>query len=159
MIFVVLGTHELPFTRLIKEVERLKKEGYIKDEVIVQNGNTKYKSDVLELKPFLSFEEMDSLFEQADIVISHAGTGSVITAIKKGKKVIAAPRLEKYGEHNDDHQLQLTEAFVNGGHILAWYENDKLEDTLEQAKDFQPVPFESKKELMFKTLKDFIDSV
>lgn len=159
LIFVVLGTHELPFTRIIKEVEKLKKEGFIKDKVIVQNGHTKYKSDVMELKPFINFNDMDKLYEEAKLIITHAGTGSVITPLKKGKKVIVAPRLSKFGEHNDDHQLELVEAFEKSGHILAWYENDSLKDILKKVESFHPKPFESKKELMLKTLQEFIDNI
>ena len=49
--------------------------------------------------------------EKANIVITHGGTGAIIGAVKKGKKVIAVPRLAKYGEHVDDHQLQLIKQF------------------------------------------------
>ncbi|WP_252312075.1 PssE/Cps14G family polysaccharide biosynthesis glycosyltransferase [Sinobaca sp. H24] len=157
MIFVILGTHELPFTRLLNEVERLKKEGFIEDEIIVQNGNTPFKSGYMELRPFVTFEQMDQLFDEARLIITHAGTGSVITGLKKKKKVIAAPRLEKYGEHNDDHQLQLTESFTEQGHILKWGEGDNLLELIHQSETFEPKPFQSKQEQMFSVIKKFID--
>lgn len=157
MIFVILGTHELPFTRLLKEVERLKKEGFIEDDIIVQNGNTSFKSTNMELRPFVTFEQMNQLFNEARLIITHAGTGSVITGLKKGKKIIAAPRLEKYGEHNDDHQLQLTESFTEQGHILNWGEEDNLLELIYQAETFEPKPFQSKQEQMFSLIKNFID--
>ncbi|SDM54787.1 PssE/Cps14G family polysaccharide biosynthesis glycosyltransferase [Sediminibacillus halophilus] len=157
MILVVLGTHELPFTRLLDEVDRLKQERIIKEEVIVQHGHTPYKSEQLTLKPFVSYEEMDALYEDAGLVITHAGTGSVITGLRKGKTVIAAPRLKKYGEHNDDHQLQLVEAFTAQGHILSWNDGEKLEAVIKQAKDFIPKPFQSGKQRLQEILTDFID--
>lgn len=159
MILVLLGTHELPFTRLLKEVEKLKNEGIIDDEIIVQNGNTHYESDVLTLKPFVSYEEMEKLVEQARLIITHAGSGSIISGIKKGKVVIAAPRLEKYGEHNDNHQLELAQVFQEQGHILVWNDGEILGDIYNQALNFVPKPFISKKEKMIKLLKDFIESI
>lgn len=157
MILVLLGTHELPFTRLLKEVERIKKENKVSDEIIVQNGHTKYSSDVLTLRPFVSYDEMDALYDQARLIITHAGTGSVITGLKKGKKIIAAPRLKEYGEHNDDHQLELVQAFESAGHILVWHDGDKMEDIIEQLDDFEPKPFVSKKDMMLGLLRDFIE--
>lgn len=157
MIFVVLGTHELPFTRLLKEVEELKKSGKISDEIIVQSGHTKYESDVMTLKPFVSYEEMEDLFERARLVITHAGTGSVVTGLKKGKKVIAVARLQKYGEHNDDHQLELVDVFLEKGHILTWNEKDSLEEVMSQVDTFEPIPFKSGQEQMFSILEDFIE--
>ncbi|WP_079478019.1 PssE/Cps14G family polysaccharide biosynthesis glycosyltransferase [Halobacillus salinus] len=159
MILVVLGTHELPFYRLLEEVESLKKSGFIKEDIIVQNGNTDYSSDVMEMRPFMSYPEMDKLFDDASLVITHAGTGSVTTALKKGKKVIAVSRLKKYGEHNDDHQLQLVDVFEEKGHILSWGEGKSLKDIIEASEDFEPEPFVSGKQHMIDMLEDYIDNI
>lgn len=159
MILVLLGTHELPFTRLLNEIERLKREGIINDEVFVQNGNTKFQSELLTLKSFVSYDEMDQLVEQADLIITHAGTGSIISGLKKNKIIIAVPRLAKYNEHNDDHQLELAEVFEEQGHILVWKDGEKLEDVLKEATKFKPKPFVSKKNQMLNILKDFIDNI
>jgi UDP-N-acetylglucosamine transferase subunit ALG13 len=159
LILVLLGTHELPFTRLLKEVERLKSEGIINDEVIVQNGNTKFESDVLILKPFVSYDEMERLVDESKLIITHAGTGSIISGLKKNKIIIAAPRLAKYNEHNDDHQLELAEVFEEQGHILVWDDGEKLEDVLKKAESFEPKPFVSKRDQMIKVLHEFIESI
>ncbi|MFD1363704.1 PssE/Cps14G family polysaccharide biosynthesis glycosyltransferase [Lentibacillus salinarum] len=159
MIFVVLGTHELPFTRLIGEVERLKKEGSIQEDVLVQHGHTPYRSDHLTLKPFVSYQEMDLLYEQARLIITHAGTGSIIKGLKKSKPVIACPRLAKYGEHNDDHQLQIVSALKKQEHILSWEEDMLLEDVIQQADIFQPRPFQSGREQIYQLIENFIRGV
>ncbi len=156
LILVVLGTHELPFTRLLEEVERLKREGFITEEVVVQAGHTKFDSNLLKIKPFVNYEVMDQLMEDARLVITHAGTGSVISALKKGKKVIAAARLKKYGEHNDDHQLQLMSIFLEQKHILSWGEGEDLGKIIQETESFQPEPFQSGKERMFTILSNFI---
>ncbi|MDT8858813.1 exopolysaccharide biosynthesis protein [Alkalihalobacillus sp. MEB130] len=159
MIFVVLGTHELPFTRLLQEVERLQNEGVITEEVVVQVGHTPYESNSMKLIPFMSYAEMESYFDEARLVLTHAGTGSIITGVKKGKTVIAASRLEKYGEHNDDHQIEISETFSKKGHILSVVEMKDLEAKLEEAKDFTPVPFESGRDQMIKLIEDFIQKI
>ncbi|MFC0525298.1 PssE/Cps14G family polysaccharide biosynthesis glycosyltransferase [Pontibacillus salicampi] len=159
MIFVILGTHELPFTRLLDEVERLKQSGEITDEVIVQNGNTAYQTDVMTLKPFVSYDEMDQLFEDARLIITHAGTGSVTTGLKKGKKVIAAARLHKYGEHNDDHQLELVDVFLEQGYIVSWDDGEDLGEVMKEAETFEPKPFQSGKQQMFNLIEDFIEKI
>ncbi|QHS23516.1 exopolysaccharide biosynthesis protein [Virgibacillus sp. MSP4-1] len=159
MIFVVLGTHELPFTRLLQEVERLKRDGVIKDDIIVQKGHTEFESDYMTLQSFFSFDKMDLLYQQADLIISHAGTGSVINGLKKGKKVIVAPRLKKYGEHNDDHQLELVNVFTERGHILSWNDGERLEDVLKESEDFMPVPYQSGNERIVRILEDFISDI
>lgn len=159
LIFVVLGTHELPFTRLLKEVDRLKTEGVIHERIVVQSGHTKYESEQMELIPFMSFEEMDRLYDEARIIIAHAGTGSIIQGVKKGKRVIAVPRLEKFGEHNDDHQLEIVAQFGQAGHIIGTEGPDDLEEALKKAEIFEPVPFVSGRENILKLLEDFIDRI
>ncbi|MGP4106087.1 PssE/Cps14G family polysaccharide biosynthesis glycosyltransferase [Virgibacillus sp. L01] len=157
MIFVILGTHELPFTRLISEVERLKKEGLIQEKVVVQSGNTKYSSPLLTIKPFMNYEEMENIYDEARLIITHAGTGSVITGLKKNKKVIAVARLRKYGEHNDDHQLELVKVFKEKGHILEWNEDVLLEEVIRLTDEFEPTPFISGKENMINIIEEFIE--
>lgn len=159
MILVVLGTHELPFTRLLNEVERLKSKNIIEDDIIVQSGHTKYNSDKLTIKQFVSYTEMDLLCEQARLIITHAGTGSIIAGINKGKSVIACARLKKYGEHNDDHQLQIVSALANQGHILSWEEGAMLEEVIQKAETFQPTPFRSGREQIYQLIENFIDEV
>ncbi|MBM7543073.1 PssE/Cps14G family polysaccharide biosynthesis glycosyltransferase [Amphibacillus cookii] len=157
MIFVVLGTHELAFTRLLIEVEALIEENIIKDKVIVQAGHTKFRSDFMDIIPFVSYKQMDEWFNDAHYIISHAGTGSVLTALKKGKTVIAVPRLKKFKEHNDDHQLQLINVLGNEGHIIPCQDINDLKRAVQMAQSFQPKPFKSGKEKLCMILQNFIE--
>jgi UDP-N-acetylglucosamine transferase subunit ALG13 len=157
LIFVVLGTHELPFTRLLREVEKQIISGNIKEEVIVQQGHTPYESPHMNMMTFTSYEEMERLYREASMIITHGGTGSITTGAKMGKKMIAAPRLMKYGEHNDDHQLEIVQQFEKTGHILAWYENEDFSEVLKKAKQFEPVPFVSGNDEIISIIRSFID--
>ena len=105
MIFVTVGTHEQPFNRLIKEVDRLKKEGIITDEVFIQTGFSTYEPQYCDWKNIISYSEMEDYMNRADIIITHGGPATFMGAIAKGKKPIVVPRQEKFGEHVNDHQL------------------------------------------------------
>ncbi|MBM6810030.1 beta(1,3)galactosyltransferase EpsH [Faecalitalea cylindroides] len=122
MIFVTLGSQKFQFNRLLKEVDTLIAEGIIKEEVFAQIGYSDYKPINFEFKDFLDRNEFATKMQKSDIVITHGGTGAIIGAVKKGKKVIAVPRLAKYGEHVDDHQIQLIKQFDNLEIIEPCYE-------------------------------------
>ena len=105
MIFVTVGTHEQPFDRLIKYIDRFA-EG-IDEEVIVQTGVSKYKPANCTWQSFYKQQEVYELIEAARIVITHGGPSSYIDVLQRGKIPIVVPRYHKYGEHFDDHQLSI----------------------------------------------------
>lgn len=113
MIFVTVGTHEQPFNRLIEEVDRLKKEGIITDEVFIQTGFSTYEPQYCDWKSIISYSEMEDHMANADIIITHGGPATFMGAIAKGKKPIVVPRLEKFGEHVNDHQIEFAIAVQN----------------------------------------------
>lgn len=146
MIFVTVGTQDKPFTRIIKAVEDAVKEGEITDEVIVQSGNTKYESEYIKILSYIPFEEFESFMSKADIIITHGGVGSILSAVKLKKKVIAVPRLEKYKEHINDHQLQVIKKMAEDGYILSCEDENDIAQRIEEAKNFEPKDFKSNRE-------------
>ena len=104
MIFVTLGTQDKTFERLLKAIDKAIDKGEIKEKVIVQAGNTKYESKNMEIFDLISPDEFQKLVDTCDILITHGGVGSILSAVKQGKTVIAAARLKKYNEHVNDHQ-------------------------------------------------------
>ncbi|MCR1900084.1 glycosyl transferase [Irregularibacter muris] len=159
MILVTLGTHELPFIRLVKQVEELKINNVVDDEIIVQSGNTPYESKNLNIQPFFSSDEMDRLYDDADIIITHGGTGSIIQGVKKRKRVIATARLKKYNEHNDDHQVEIIDQFVEAGYILDLKEDENIGDKIREAKIFQPKIFISGRDKIIQFINDYIQNI
>ena len=116
MIFLTVGT-QLPFDRLVRLVDEFAQSS---DESIVgQIGNCLYKPAAIQYKPFFEPDEMDHRFSQADVVVSHAGMGSIINCLKLKKPIIIFPRLSRLGEHRNDHQLDTLNSFSNvkGVHI------------------------------------------
>ncbi|MBR5227300.1 MAG: exopolysaccharide biosynthesis protein [Clostridia bacterium] len=134
MILVTLGTQLQSFTRLLDAIEQLD----LDEEIIVQAGCTKYKSNKMKILDFISYEEMKDLVNKARVIITHGGTGSIVEPLKNNKKIIGCARLEKYGEHVDDHQTELISIFAEQGYILEYKDGDDLEKLLKDIENFKP---------------------
>lgn len=126
MIFITLGSQKFQFNRLLKAADELVANKIITEEIFAQIGYSDYKPQHYQYKDFLNREEYAKAEEKADIVITHGGTGAIIGALKKGKKVIAVPRLAKYGEHVDDHQVQLLKQFEEANLIVVCHDLNNL---------------------------------
>ena len=150
MILVILGTQDKEFPRLLEAVDREIEKGNIKEKVVVQAGQTKYESKNMEILDLVSAPEFDKLVDKADLIITHGGAGSILNAIKKGKKIIAAARLAKYKEHHNDHQKQIIEEFKRMGYILDYSENDNLGEVIKKSEKFKPKKFVSNTKNMIK---------
>ena len=157
MIFVILGTQDKTFPRLLEAVEKQIVKGNIKDKVIAQVGSTKFKSNNMEIVEFMSVEDFNKNIDKADLIITHAGVGTILTALNKNKKIIAAARLKEYGEHVNDHQIQIVEKFSEEGYVLPLTDFEKLDEVVKKAKDFTPNKFVSNKENFINNLRKEID--
>ena len=115
MIFVTVGTHEQPFNRLVEEIDRLKGENVIEDEVIIQRGYSTYEPKHCKYFDMLPYEQMEAYQQEARIIITHGGPASFIYPISIGKKPIVVPRQKKYNEHVNDHQLEFSTELVKRG--------------------------------------------
>lgn len=157
MIFVSLGTQDKFFTRLVEKIEELKKSGKIKEEVVVQLGNTKYKSEFIKCIDFMSMEDFDKYLKNSRYLITHGGVGTILTALKYNKKVIAVPRLSKYNEHVNDHQLELIEALSLDNYILGCKTLDDLEENINKISKFIPKKYKSNQDNFIKLIKRLIE--
>lgn len=136
MIFVVLGTHERPFYRLVKEIDKLALEGKIKERIIAQLGftNYKFKAKNIETYEYIPSDKFEKIMKKARIVITHGGAGTIMLAIRMRKPVIAVPRMAKFGEHADDHQLQIVKEMAKHGNVIAVYEIKNLMKAIKKAE-------------------------
>ena len=130
LIFVTVGSRNYPFNRLFIELDKLCDEGVIKDKIFAQIGTSTYVPKNYEYKDFISPEEFLEKVKEASYVITHGASGSIMKALNEGKKVIAVTRLEKYGEHINDHQIQNNEAFGSNGYVLPVFEMEELKDAI-----------------------------
>ena len=161
MILVLLGTQNNSFHRLLEEIERNIENGNITEEVVVQAGYTKFepstKKQQIKIFNTVPKDELEKLIEKANIVISHGGVGSMITANQKGKKVIAVPRYKMYHEHVNDHQLKTIEIFGKRNYVLSTKNVQDLERALKDVKDFVPVVYEKdERSKVIQIIEDFI---
>jgi UDP-N-acetylglucosamine transferase subunit ALG13/putative flippase GtrA len=157
MILVTLGTQDKEFTRLLKAIDREIEKGVITDKVVVQAGCTKYESKNMEMFDLIPANEFDEYIKKADLIITHGGAGSILTAVKNNKKIIAAARLAKYKEHTNDHQKQIIEEFSKQGYILELKDFNKLGKLIQKSKSFKPKKFTSNTKNMIKLVSDYIE--
>ena len=158
MIFVTTGTHKIPFDRLIISIDKAIKKEYIKEEVIVQCSKTKVKSNNIKFVNTLEIEEFNKILKSANLIITHGGVGTIIDGIKNNKIIIACPRLSKYKEALNDHQLQIVNKFSELGYIIPLKDPTKIDKALKEAKIFKPKKFESNTKKMVTLIENFIDN-
>ena len=159
MILVLLGTQHNEFTRLIREVEDCIDNKIIKEQVIVQAGFTKYKSDKMEIFDMISNEKLTKYVDEATLVITHGGVGSIIMALEKGKKVIAVPRLHEFGEHVNDHQRQIIKVFSEKKYLIGIENVDELEDAIKNIAKFEPTKYENNNQKMINIIENYIEKI
>ena len=139
MIFVTLGSQKFQFDRLLRTMDQIAQSG-TQHEIFAQTGASTYAPAHFSCKPFLDADQYADAMQRADIVITHGGTGAIIGAVKRGKKVIAVPRLACHGEHVDDHQLQIIRSFAEMNLILPC---EDLDDLPQKLTDIEQMTFRS----------------
>lgn len=157
MIFVTLGSQKFQFNRMLVEIDKLIEKGKITDEVFAQIGASDYKPRKFKYKDFLTQDEFKDYMKNANLVITHAGTGAIVTALKNDKLVIAIPRLAKYGEHVDDHQIQLIDEFKELNFIEPVYEIEQLANALEVVKKNRYNKYVSNTKNIINDIEKFIE--
>jgi len=132
MIFLTVGTHYLGFERLVKKMDEISSK--LDEEIIAQIGLTKYKPKNMKYFNFTDEKKLLDLYKKARIVVSHAGAGTVLTILQHGKIAIIVPRLKKYNEHIDNHQLELSEVLDKEGKAIVVYKIETLEEAIKKTK-------------------------
>lgn len=156
MIFITTGSQKFQFNRLLKKVDELIADGTIKDKVFAQSGYSDYKPVNYEYKDFMSRDEFANKMGESTIVITHGGTGAIIGAVKKGKKVIAVPRLAKFGEHVDDHQLQLLTQFDEMNIICSCYDIEDLAGYITKIDSMEFNSYKSNTQVIMDDIEQFL---
>ena len=158
MIFVTVGSQKFPFDRLIRKVDQMVREGMIEDEVFVQTGTSQY-IPACPHQAFCGREHFAKLMETCDILITHGGAGTMVDAVKLGKKAVAVPRLARYGEHVDDHQMELAARFHGLNLLCACPDVEQLPEALLSVRDRSFAPFRSNTETFLTSLEGYIRSL
>jgi beta-1,4-N-acetylglucosaminyltransferase len=137
MIFVTVGT-QFPFDRLVKKLDNGIFRLLAGHEVFAQIGDSRYCPANFQYSTLLPREEYAARMQSASAIISHAGMGTITMALQYGKPLLVLPRLRRYGEVVNDHQVVIARRFEERGHLLAAYSEDDLETILPQLMTFVP---------------------
>ena len=138
--FVTVGNAQQPFDRLLMEVARAL--GSLPEPVVVQCGHTRFSSDACEVVDFLNPAAYQAQIQRAQLLIMHAGAGSVLHALKAGRFPILVPRLHRHGEHVNDHQVAFARQLEQAGRALVVEDIAQLRSVVAQAlsRVASPVP-------------------
>ena len=156
MIFVVLGTQKFQCNRLLEQIDELISQGIIRDKVFAQKGNSDYEPKNYEYVDFVEKQQFEELIEQCDLLVTHSGVGTILSGKNHGRPVIVFPRLKKYGEHVDDHQLDIARAFGKKNLVFMCGENDNLGELIEKARDHSFDKYVSQRTKMIQIIEDYI---
>lgn len=159
MIFVCLGSQKFQFNRLLEQLDIYKESNQLTEPVFVQKGYSDYSPKYLETVDFLNSEEFKNQIDKSELIITHGGTGAIINSIKKRKKVIAIPRLSKYGEHVDDHQIEIVKQFDEMELICPCYDVGELINKIEIAKNTTFNTYQSNTDAILNDISSYINAI
>ena len=158
LILVTVGNGEQGFDRLMRAVEKMR-SSVLKDEYLfVQYGNSRVVPSNCGAVSFVSREEFDKLIQEASLVITHGGAGSIGKCLLAGKKPVVVPRRQEFGEIVNDHQLELVRELEGQGRIYAVYDIACLPDAVREARErgvTQPAVFSDSRVSVL--VKEFLD--
>jgi UDP-N-acetylglucosamine transferase subunit ALG13 len=129
VIFVTVGA-QMPFDRLVKAVDQWA-AARARDDVFAQIGPTDYRPTAMVAERFLEPADFKRRFEAARAIISHAGTGSIITALQLGKPILVMPRRANLRETRNDHQVATAEKFRRFESVLVARDESELGEKLD----------------------------
>lgn len=146
----------LPFDRMVDMVADLKRRGLISEDLLIQTGVGGVVPEGIETVETLTFDEIQTTLKEADIVVCHGGSGSLITALRQGCRIVAVPRLFEKGEVYDNHQSEITQAFAERGLICVANTADELAAALIEVRGKPPVPATSDPSDLIEHLKSLL---
>ena len=155
MIFFTVGTQKFQMNRLIQAADDLAMN--TNEEICVQTGNSTYVPVKCVHDRFFNKTDHDEKIRHCRILVTHAGVGSIASGLEAGKTVIVVPRLKKYNEHVDDHQIQIAEAFAAKKHVLCCKDVAKLPEYIKKAENFEFEPYVVHGQKIEDIVQNFID--
>lgn len=159
MIFVAVGTQKFPMNRLLRQIDALIASGEIQEEVFAQTGHSDYRPVHYSGQAFLTKEEFDETVEKCDLLITHSGVGTIIAGVTRRKAVIVYPRLAKFGEHVDDHQLEIAQSFSEQNLVLLCTEGESLSEKIAEARNTDFAVYHSQRTAVLDTIREFLNTI
>ena len=144
MVFVTVGNARQGFSRLVCAIDELCGSGWFGEEpVLVQRGHTDGESLAhCRSVAFLPTDEFERHLREASLVVCHGGT-TQLSAIRLGKVPVVMPRRTRFGEHINDHQVQLVEALAAERLVVPAYESADLAGAISEARQRRGRPIQT----------------
>lgn len=160
MIFVTVGNHYQSFDRLIKKVDEI--ASHIPHEIVIQKGYSGYIPKNTKYFDFVPLKSAMEYIRTSDLVISHAGFGTIILCKEYGIPLLIFPRRKKYSEHMNDHQVDIAIVLEErkDDHIYVIYEEGQLEEKIVEAlKDNRSPALKENvgKKNLIRVIREFIE--
>ena len=156
MIFISVGTQKFQFNRLLQLMDDLIEHSLIKEEVFAQTGNSNYIPQNFKYADFLTNEEFQKKIDECQVLITHSGVGTILKGINSNKPVIVMPRLAKYKEHVDDHQVEIAKAF-SGKNLCLMYQSDSdMVELISKAKTHNFDKYISSRDKVIARIEDYL---
>jgi UDP-N-acetylglucosamine transferase subunit ALG13 len=105
------------------------------EQIVAQHGPSPFRIEGALESEYLSFDEVVDYIREARAVVMHAGVGSVMISLANGKRPIVMARLESYGEHVDDHQLELARRLEANGLVTLVEDSAALAEALDRGAE------------------------
>lgn len=127
-VFAATGSRSFPFDRMIQALDGAVSSGVLPEgtTVLAQVGSSAWEPRFIDVVDYLDRDEFLARVDEADLVVSHGGTGSLMTALSRGKRVVAVPRRAVFGEVVDDHQVEFVRQLERAGLLRVCDEGDDL---------------------------------
>jgi UDP-N-acetylglucosamine transferase subunit ALG13 len=124
-VLVTVGTNEAPFDRLLRGAATIREE-----RLVVQYGSSRIRPAGAKCLDYVPFDAFDELVRSARVVVTHAGIGSVAAALAHGRRPVVVPRLHRFGEAVDDHQVFFAQQLEAAGLATVVDDVDTLADAV-----------------------------
>lgn len=129
MIFITVGT-DLPFDRMLKVIDTWAGENNRKD-VFAQIGEGGWEPRHIAFSHFLQPPDFVERFKSASIIISHAGMGTILSALYHGKPILVMPKRASLGEHRNEHQTATAKRMMELGNVNVAFDEAELREKLD----------------------------
>lgn len=160
LIYVTVGTAEFQFNRLFRVLDELCDEGILNgDNILAQVGKSDYKPRNYKSFDLLDNDTYKEIVQKANVIITHSGTGSIISGLRYKKKIIVFPRIKEFGEHVDNHQVELCNVFSISGYILPAHNKEELIQCFNKLDNFEPFEFISNSKQFNQLVIKLIDEI
>ncbi len=131
MIFVTVGSQE-PFDRLIRAVDEWALLR-ARSDVFAQIASSTFHPEHIDFTQFLEPAQFNRVMQEAQVIVAHAGMGSIISALEMGKPIVVMPRRASFRETRNDHQVATAERFGAQGRIIVANDEQDLPERLDHA--------------------------